>query len=241
MAVANHAVLIAVSIAFAVPVIFMALTAVMSDQQALSARLIPAPVRLEQLQDGVRPAGHGAAHLEYVPLRGALHRGRGDLLRAGRIRVRPARVERAKRRVPAGAGDADAAHPGDLGAAVHPVGAPVSRLDRDSVRGHAEAADHPQLLRRRVLDLPAAPVLHDHPQRADRRHAGRRRRRVPDPDAGGRAAGQAGDRRRRRCSTSSTPGTTSTGRWCTWPGTPTRRRSRSRCRRFAESTTSTGT
>ena len=43
MAVANHAVLIAVSIAFAVPVIFMALTAVMSDQQALSARLIPHP------------------------------------------------------------------------------------------------------------------------------------------------------------------------------------------------------
>jgi multiple sugar transport system permease protein len=43
LAVANHAVLIAVSLAFAVPVLFMLLTALMSDQQALSARLIPHP------------------------------------------------------------------------------------------------------------------------------------------------------------------------------------------------------
>jgi len=43
VAVANHAVLIAVSLAFAVPVLFMLLTALMSDQQALSAQLIPHP------------------------------------------------------------------------------------------------------------------------------------------------------------------------------------------------------
>jgi multiple sugar transport system permease protein len=43
MAVANHAVLIAVSLAFVIPVIFMFLTALMTDQQALSARLIPHP------------------------------------------------------------------------------------------------------------------------------------------------------------------------------------------------------
>ena len=43
MGVANHAVLIAVSLAFVLPVLFMALTAVMSDQQALSASLFPHP------------------------------------------------------------------------------------------------------------------------------------------------------------------------------------------------------
>jgi len=43
LAVANHAVLIAVSLAFALPVIFMLLTALMTDQQALSASIIPHP------------------------------------------------------------------------------------------------------------------------------------------------------------------------------------------------------
>ncbi len=37
--IANHALLIAVALAFAIPVIFMLLTAVMTDQQALSARI----------------------------------------------------------------------------------------------------------------------------------------------------------------------------------------------------------
>jgi multiple sugar transport system permease protein len=46
IAVANHALLIAVSLAFALPVIFMLLTAVMTDQQALTARLVPSPIRL---------------------------------------------------------------------------------------------------------------------------------------------------------------------------------------------------
>jgi multiple sugar transport system permease protein len=43
LAVANHAVLIAVSLAFALPVLFMLLTALMNDRQALSASLIPHP------------------------------------------------------------------------------------------------------------------------------------------------------------------------------------------------------
>jgi multiple sugar transport system permease protein len=43
LAIANHAVLIAVSLAFTLPVLFMLLTAVMTDQQALSASLIPHP------------------------------------------------------------------------------------------------------------------------------------------------------------------------------------------------------
>jgi len=43
LAIANHAVLIAVSLAFALPVLFMLLTALMTDRQALSASLIPHP------------------------------------------------------------------------------------------------------------------------------------------------------------------------------------------------------
>ena len=45
MTIANHAGLIAVSLAFALPVVFMLLTALMTDEQALSARLIPSPVQ----------------------------------------------------------------------------------------------------------------------------------------------------------------------------------------------------
>jgi multiple sugar transport system permease protein len=51
MTVANHAGLIAVSLAFALPVVFMLLTALMTDQQALSARLIPSPVRFSNFTE----------------------------------------------------------------------------------------------------------------------------------------------------------------------------------------------
>ena len=124
----------------------------------------PASVRVEQLLHGVSPAADPAVDVEHVPVCRALDsRGRA-LLCAGGLRVRAARVEGPKRGLPAGAGDPDAAHPGDLGAALHPVGAPVPRLDRDPVHRHPEAVDHAELLRRRVLDLPAAPVLHDDPR-----------------------------------------------------------------------------
>jgi multiple sugar transport system permease protein len=43
LAVANHAMLIAVSLAFTLPIIFMLLTALMTDSQALSASIIPHP------------------------------------------------------------------------------------------------------------------------------------------------------------------------------------------------------
>jgi multiple sugar transport system permease protein len=43
MAVANHAVLIAVSLAFMLPIVYMFLTAVMTDRQSLSPKLIPSP------------------------------------------------------------------------------------------------------------------------------------------------------------------------------------------------------
>jgi multiple sugar transport system permease protein len=43
MAVANHAGLIAISLAFALPVLFMLLTALMSDSQAMTSKLWPDP------------------------------------------------------------------------------------------------------------------------------------------------------------------------------------------------------
>jgi multiple sugar transport system permease protein len=51
LAVADHAVLIAVSLAFVLPVFFMLLTALMSDKQALSASLIPHPFVWSNFKD----------------------------------------------------------------------------------------------------------------------------------------------------------------------------------------------
>ncbi len=92
--------------------------------------------------------------------------------------------------VPARALDVDAARPGDDRAALRPVG-PLGP-DRPP-----DAADPAELPRRRVLDLPAAAVLHDDPRGAVRRRPRGRRERVPDHDARDRAAGQARDRGRR--------------------------------------------
>jgi len=44
LSIGNHAILIAVSVAFMLPILFMFATALMTDQQALSQRLIPSPV-----------------------------------------------------------------------------------------------------------------------------------------------------------------------------------------------------
>ena len=82
-------------------------------------------------------------------------------------------------------------------------------------RRHALAADHPELVRRRVLDLPAAPVLPDDPRGVPRRGARGRLRRAPDPHDRRRAAGEAGDRRGRALLDSSTRSTTSSCRCST--------------------------
>ncbi|MDX6552218.1 MAG: multiple sugar transport system permease protein, partial [Gaiellales bacterium] len=50
LTVANHAILIAVSFAFLMPVLFMLMTALMTDEQALSQRLIPSPVMWENFR-----------------------------------------------------------------------------------------------------------------------------------------------------------------------------------------------
>jgi multiple sugar transport system permease protein len=45
LSIANHAILIAVSLGFLLPILFMLATALMTDQQALSQRLVPSPVQ----------------------------------------------------------------------------------------------------------------------------------------------------------------------------------------------------
>jgi multiple sugar transport system permease protein len=50
LTVANHAILIAVSLAFMLPVLFMLMTALMTDEQALSQRLIPNPIVWENFR-----------------------------------------------------------------------------------------------------------------------------------------------------------------------------------------------
>ena len=52
--------LIAVSLAFVLPVVFMLLTAVMTDQQALTAKLLAGPVRVAQLRHRVPRHQHPA-------------------------------------------------------------------------------------------------------------------------------------------------------------------------------------
>ena len=106
MSVANHAVLIAVSLAFALPVVFMVLTAVMTDQQALTARLVPAPRAALELQRRVQQHQPRPVHVEHVPLRGALDGRRRDLVHPGRLRVLAHRLARPERRLPARALDA---------------------------------------------------------------------------------------------------------------------------------------
>ena len=86
---------------------------------------------------------------------------------------------------------------------------------------HARAADRAELLRRRVLHLPAPPVLPHHPAGVRRRRPRRRRRRVADP-AGRSWSRSPGPRSPpSRCSASSTRGTTSSGRCSTPARTPT--------------------
>ena len=124
---------------------------------------------------------YGAQHADLLGAGDAVH---ADLERAGRLRARAPALEGARRGLPARAGRDDAAAAGDDRAALRDVG--EAQPGRDAV-----AADPPQPVRRRVLDLPAAPVLPDDPGVLPRRRARRRLRRVPHPRLGRLPAGQA--------------------------------------------------
>ena len=114
-------------------------------------------------------------------------------------------------------------------------------LGEAAPRRHALAADLPELARRRVLDLPAAPVLPDDPRGVPRRRARGRLRRVPDPDDRRPAGWRSRRSRRSRCSRSSSASTTSSGRCSTRARTRSTGRSRSGCRSSARSTRCSGT
>ena len=104
--------------------------------------------------------------------------------------------------------------------------------------GTLGAADPAQLLRRRVLHLPAAPVLPDDPRGVLGRGPGRRRGRVAGDAARRRPASPSRRSRRSRCSASSSAGTTSSGRCSTPARTPATGRCRSASPSSAPSTRS---
>src|SRR5581483_3091050 len=72
--------------------------------------------------------------------------------------------------------------------------APLRHVGEAPSRRNALAGDPAQLVRRRVLDLPAAPVLPDDSRGVPRRGARRRPRRAARAEHGGRATREAGDR-----------------------------------------------
>src|SRR3954453_13552674 len=163
-----------------------------ADDQRPGALLTPlaAAVPLAQRHRRVREGADVALHAQHDALRGAQHDRRAGLEHPRRLRAVADSLEGPRRGLPARAGDDDAARAGNGGAAVRDV--VQARAGR-----HAGAADRPQLVRRRVLDLPAAPVLPHDPRGVRGRRPRRRLRRDPDHADGDPATGQAGDRRRR--------------------------------------------
>ena len=148
------------------------------------------------------------------------------LVDPGRLRLRPVPVPRAQRLLRHPDRHDHPAVPGDAAADLRDLH--VARLERDMA-----APDHPALLRERLQRVPAAPVLHVDPARARRGRDDRRGRPVPDPALDHRPA--VGRRRspRSACSTSSSPGTTSSCRCSIWRASP----SCSRCRSGSSSST----
>src|SRR5207302_1092397 len=114
--------------------------------------------------------------------------------RASRLRARAPPLARPQPRIRRRSGRAHAAAAGDRRPAVRRVGEVPSlrlQLHRDALAG-----DHPELVRRRVLDLPAAPVLPHHSRGVHGRRARGRLRRVPHPAHRRLAPREARDRRR---------------------------------------------
>ena len=131
----------------------------MTTDQALSPKLWPEPFQWSNFTDVFDKAPMLRYALNTLIYSVLATLGHAGLERPGRLRARAAALARAQRRVPARAGRDDAAAAGDDRAAVRDVG--EAQPGR-----HAVAADHPELVRRRVLDLPAAPVLPDDPARS---------------------------------------------------------------------------
>ena len=150
------------------------------------ARAVP----LEQLRRRVPQVAAVALDDQLVHLRVARHARAPALEHPRRLRPRTPALAGPRCDVHGRACRADAAAAGDGHPALRDVGEAAPRRD-------ALAADHPELVRRRVRDLPAAAVLHDDPGGVHRRRARRRLRRAPHPHHGRLPAREAGDRRGR--------------------------------------------
>ena len=169
----------------------------MTNDQALSSHLWPHPFRWHNFVDVVHDRRRFWRWTLNTMMYAALATlGVVALEHPGRVRAREAALAGPRRRVARRPRRADAAAAGVGRPALRHVGEARER-DRVPVHRLALAADHPGVARRRVLDLPAAPVLPDDPGGVPRRRARRRLRRVPHPHHGRAAAGEAGDRRGR--------------------------------------------
>ena len=190
IAIADHSLLIVVAIAFLAPVVFIALTSLMTNDQALSAKLWPARSGGSNYVDvfSSAPLWRWALNSFIYASLATL----GLLVSSIPVAYAFARLRWRGR---------DALFLVVLVALMLPPQVTVvplyvmwAKLD---LVGDAVAADHPELVRRRVRDLPAPAVLPDDPGGVPRRGARRRLRRVPHPDDGRAAPRQAGDRGRR--------------------------------------------
>ena len=174
VAVANHSLLIAAAIAFLVPFVFIALTSLMTTTQALSSHLWPHPFRWSNFIDVFTKAP--LLRWTFNTMIYAALATIGLLVSSIPVAYALARLRWRGR---------DVAFLIVLVALMLPPQVTVVPLyvmwAKLHPRRHALAADPPELVRRRVLDLPAAPVLPDDPGGVPRRRARRRLRRVPHP------------------------------------------------------------
>ena len=211
---ALHAFAVAVGLFFVLPFVFVALTAVMSDQQTLTRDLWPQTFEWHNLVDVWHTPGFATwwrntivyavagtvlTLVSSFPVAYALAR--------FRFRGRSLAMVRRDRDHDAAAAGRDRADVPGLGPAVPPHRHPV-------------AADHPDGVRRRLLDLPAAAVPAHRSRGVHRGRQGRRLRRPPRDAARRHPDGAAGASRPSRCSSSSTAGTTTSARRSTPARTP---------------------
>ena len=170
--IALHSIGVALGLLFLLPFVFIALTALMSDEQTLTRDLWPQHLGVAQLRHGLADAGlrHLVAQHVIYAVGGTVL----TLLSSFPVAYALARFKFRGRSLALGVVDRDddAAAAGGDRAAVPDVGAAVPPVR------HAVAADHPDGVRRRVLDLPAAAVPADDPVGVHRRGPGRRLRRA---------------------------------------------------------------
>ena len=199
--------ILALCVPVLMPAVWMLSTAFKTDGQILrgDGALLPRPP----------DAGNFARALAAAPLRPlpAQHRRpvprerrqRGGLQRGRRVRLRPRPLPRLPPPLLRDARHHGPARPGHDGPRVRPL--PVAGLVR-----HAPAARRALVLRRAVLRVPARAVL-PHPSGGDGgERAARRRERVDRVHTGFSCPSPARPSRRARCSSSWTPGTTSSAR-----------------------------